>query len=63
MEAKRTSALADKQAVPLEQADEKRQRAALPDLNLSIELQRVEAIDPATLPAWLATAIAAQAAE
>jgi folate-binding protein YgfZ len=50
-------------AVPLEQADEKRQRAALPDLNLSIELQRVEAIDPATLPAWLATAIAAQAAE
>ncbi|PZU63899.1 MAG: folate-binding protein YgfZ, partial [Sphingobium sp.] len=30
---------------------------------LSIELQRVEAIDPATLPAWLATAIAAQAAE
>ncbi|OAH40813.1 aminomethyltransferase [Sphingobium yanoikuyae] len=50
-------------AVPLEQADEKRQRAALPDLGLSIELQRVEAIDPATLPAWLATAIAAQAAE
>ncbi|MFN3797284.1 MAG: folate-binding protein, partial [Sphingobium yanoikuyae] len=50
-------------AVPLEQADEKRQRAALPDLGLSIELQRVEAIDSATLPAWLATAIAAQAAE
>ena len=50
-------------AVPLEQADEKRQRAALPDLGLSIELQRVEAIDPATLPGWLATAIAAQAAE
>ena len=50
-------------AVPLAQADEKRQRAALPDLGLSIELRRVEALDPATLPAWLATAVEGQAAE
>ncbi|WP_420144495.1 YgfZ/GcvT domain-containing protein [Sphingobium sp.] len=50
-------------AVPLAQADEKRQRAALPDLGLSIELHRVENIDTATLPAWLASAIEAQAAE
>ena len=50
-------------AVPLEQAEEKRQRAALPDLGLSIELHRVESMDLATLPAWLATVIAEQAAE
>ncbi|MCI4591141.1 folate-binding protein [Sphingobium sp. BYY-5] len=50
-------------AVPLAQADEKRQRAALPDLGLSIELRRVETLDPATLPAWLAEAIEGQAAE
>ena len=50
-------------AVPLANADEKRQCAALPDLNLSIELRRVEDIDPATLPPWLAAAIAEQAAE
>jgi folate-binding protein YgfZ len=50
-------------AVPLERADEKRQRAALPDLGLSIELRRVEDIDPAILPSWLASAIAEQAAE
>ncbi|MEC3949341.1 CAF17-like 4Fe-4S cluster assembly/insertion protein YgfZ [Sphingobium sp. HWE2-09] len=50
-------------AVPLAQADEKRQRAALTDLGLSIELHRVEAIDLATLPAWLAEAIEGQAAE
>lgn len=50
-------------AVPLAQADEKRQRAALHDLGLSIELHRVESIDPAALPAWLATAIEDQAAE
>jgi tRNA-modifying protein YgfZ len=49
-------------AVPLTQADEKRQRAALPDLGLSIELRRVEDIDPATLPPWLAAAIAEHAA-
>lgn len=49
-------------AVPLAQADEKRQRAALPDLRLSIELRRVEDIDPASLPSWLATAMIEQAA-
>ena len=49
-------------AVPLAQADEKRQRAALPDMDLSIELRRVETLDPATLPGWLAVAVAAQAA-
>lgn len=41
-------------AVPLASADAKRQRAALPDLGLSIEHRRVEDIDPATLPPWLA---------
>jgi folate-binding protein YgfZ len=50
-------------AVPLTQADEKRQKAALPDLGLSIELRRAEDLDPATLPLWLADAMAAQAAE
>lgn len=50
-------------AVPISQADEKRQRAALPDMGLSIELRRVETLDPAALPAWLATAIESQAAE
>ncbi|MET0371809.1 MAG: folate-binding protein [Sphingobium sp.] len=50
-------------AVPLGQADAKRQRAALDDVGLSIELRRVEDIDPATLPGWLAAAMAEQAAE
>lgn len=50
-------------AVPIAQADEKRQRAALPDMGLSIELRRVETLDPAALPGWLAIAIADQAAE
>ena len=36
---------------------------ALPDLGLSIELRRVEAIDPATAPVWLAAALAAPVAE
>ncbi len=49
-------------AVPLANADEKRQRTALPDLSLSIELRRLEDIDPATLPPWLAAVIAEQAA-
>ena len=49
-------------AVPLTQADEKRQRAVLPDLGLSIELRRIDDIDPATLPPWLAAAIAEHAA-
>jgi folate-binding protein YgfZ len=50
-------------AVPIDQADEKRQRAALLDMGLSVELRRVETLDPATLPAWLAAAIEGQAAE
>ncbi|WP_150290328.1 YgfZ/GcvT domain-containing protein [Sphingobium estronivorans] len=50
-------------AVPLAQADEKRQKAIVPDLSLSIELRRVEDLDSATLPDWLASAMAAQAAE
>lgn len=49
-------------AVPLAQADAKRQRAVLEDVALSIELRRVEDIDPATLPGWLADALASEAA-
>jgi len=45
-------------AVPLDKADAKRQRAALPDVGLSVELRRAADIDPATLPAWLAPAVA-----
>ena len=48
--------------VPLDQADAKRQRAVLPDAGLSIELRRVEGLDPALLPNWLAAAIAGEAA-
>ncbi len=43
--------------VPLAQADEKRQMIAYPDLGLSVEHRRVEAIDRATLPDWLAEAL------
>ena len=50
-------------AVPLAGADPKRQRAVLEDLGLSIELRRVDDLDPTTLPGWLASAIAEQAAE
>ncbi|WP_375194999.1 YgfZ/GcvT domain-containing protein [Sphingobium sp.] len=50
-------------AVPLAEADDKRQKAALPDLGLSIELRRVDDMDPAILPGWLASAMAEQAAE
>ena len=50
-------------AVPLGQADEKRQRAALSDIGLSVELRRVETVDPATVPHWLAAALAAPVAE
>ena len=49
-------------AVPLAQADAKRQRALIDDMGLSIELRRVEDIDPATLPGWLADALASEAA-
>lgn len=50
-------------AVPLAEADEKRQRAVLADMGLSIELRRVEMLDPTALPGWLAAAVAGQAAE
>lgn len=43
--------------VPLAQADEKRQTIAYPDLGLSVEHRRVETIDRATLPDWLAGAL------
>jgi tRNA-modifying protein YgfZ len=49
-------------AVPLDQADEKRQRTALEDMGLSIELRRVEDMDLAALPGWLRQAIAETAA-
>ncbi|GLI97198.1 hypothetical protein Sbs19_10160 [Sphingobium sp. BS19] len=46
-------------AVPLAQADAKRQRLALPELGLSIEHRRVEDMGSLQLPEWLAQAIAA----
>lgn len=49
-------------AVPLDQADMKRQRAILEDMALSIELRRVENIDSAAMPGWLADALASEAA-
>lgn len=48
-------------AVPLERADEKRQRLSLPELGLSIEHRRVEDMADLDLPHWLARAIAAPA--
>ncbi|WP_340264287.1 CAF17-like 4Fe-4S cluster assembly/insertion protein YgfZ [Sphingobium mellinum] len=48
-------------AVPLAEAEPKRQRAVLEDLGLSIELRRIEDITPSILPRWLASAIAEQA--
>lgn len=47
--------------VPLGQADEKRQRLAVPELGLSVEHRRVEDMADLSLPAWLARAIAAPA--
>lgn len=43
--------------VPLDQADEKRQRIAFPDLGLSIEHRRIDALDGVKLPDWLASAL------
>jgi hypothetical protein len=39
--------------LPLSEADEKRQVVAYPDLGWSVEHRRIEAIDPATAPAWM----------
>jgi hypothetical protein len=43
--------------VPLSQADEKRQRAAYPELDLSVEHRRVEDITALALPEWQRVAI------
>jgi folate-binding protein YgfZ len=45
--------------VSLADADPKRQRAAYPELGLSVELRRVEDMAGLNLPAWLAGALAA----
>ncbi len=50
-------------AVPLEQADEKRQRIAYPDLGLSVEHRRVDDLAALDLPDWLAGALVEGAAE
>lgn len=43
--------------VPLDRADEKRQRIAYPDPGLSVEHRRVEDLKDLDLPDWLSTAI------
>jgi folate-binding protein YgfZ len=43
--------------VPMEQADPKRTRIAYPELGLAAVHMRVEDLDPATLPEWLASAL------
>ena len=40
--------------VPLAESDPKRQRAAYPQLGLAVDHRRVEDIDPALAPAWMA---------
>jgi len=39
--------------VSLAKSDEKRRKAAYPDLNLAVDLARVETIDALTAPAWM----------
>lgn len=39
--------------VPLDRSDEKRRKAAYPDLGLAVDHLRIEDIDPATAPQWL----------
>lgn len=46
--------------VPIDQADEKRQRIAYPDLELSVEHRRVDDIVDLGLPDWLKTALSEQ---
>ncbi len=43
--------------VPLAESDEKRRRAAYPELGLAVDHRRVEDIDKATAPAWLREAL------
>ena len=50
-------------AVPLADADAKRQRIALPDLGLSIEHRRIEDMRGLALPDWLAEAVAVEDSE
>jgi tRNA-modifying protein YgfZ len=45
--------------VPIDQADAKRPRIAYPELGKAVVHARVEDLDPATLPAWQAEALAA----
>ena len=40
--------------VPLGKSDPKRQRAVFPELRLAVDHRRVEDIDPATAPGWMA---------
>src|SRR5688572_7086385 len=39
--------------VPLDRSDEKRRKAAYPELGLAVDHLRVEDVDPALLPEWL----------
>lgn len=48
--------------VPLAEADVKRQKLALPEFGVSIELRRVEDMAGLKLPSWLVDAIAAEGA-
>lgn len=43
--------------LPIEQADEKRQRVAYPELGLSVEHRRVDDLEGLNLPDWLAKAV------
>jgi folate-binding protein YgfZ len=45
--------------VPIADADAQRQLVAYPDLGLSVEHRRVEAIDPTNAPDWLRNALLA----
>lgn len=44
--------------VPIAQSDEKRRKAAYPDLGLAVDHLRSEDIDPTTAPDWLRAALA-----
>jgi len=46
--------------VSLEDSEEKRRKAAYPELGLAVDLRRIEDADPALLPGWLAEALAAE---
>ncbi|WP_379549698.1 YgfZ/GcvT domain-containing protein [Qipengyuania sp. DGS5-3] len=43
--------------VPLDQSDEKRRKAAYPELGLAVDHLRVSDLNPASLPGWQAAAI------